>query len=70
MTCYSGTNDSVVEKECPFGTGSCYSIRYDSGELEKGCDAIGCPSAIAKTKVHGGRYDCCNEDSCNKKTPA
>ncbi|KAH7719618.1 hypothetical protein AAVH_12973 [Aphelenchoides avenae] len=64
LRCYSGTNGTDVAKDCPMGTGACYRIDK-TNTPEKGCDAIGCPSAIAKTKVSGGTYACCETDLCN-----
>ncbi|KAH7702895.1 hypothetical protein AAVH_29947 [Aphelenchoides avenae] len=55
----------IYAKDCPILTGTCYTIKYYSGTKEKGCDAVGCPSAIAKAKWYGGKYTCCDSDLCN-----
>jgi hypothetical protein len=67
IRCYSGENGNYTPKECPAMSGACYLI-YNTDKPEKGCDAIGCPGAVAKTKTRGGQYQCCDTDVCNSAT--
>ncbi|KAH7712920.1 hypothetical protein AAVH_19732 [Aphelenchoides avenae] len=67
LQCYSGTDKDIKAKDCPFMTMGCYTIRCPGNPptIEKGCDAIACPSAIAKAKWCGGTSSCCDSDLCN-----